>query len=267
MIPISDYISIRLSDLRGDGSARSAADIDAVMRRQSAMQMLAGGNTIDQIEKAIVIIYRDILNMGASFIAEADPDDPQQHMGALDAFARAFERDVLRQYENDFGRMGSMPMTFQQRSGVVASQLETVRDRVIGDFRFGMAGGRRMTQRPLVQNTVTFTGPVSGSPVIAPGGKINQNITHSDEGLRVLADRILSEVNSATAAEADTRRLANEAKTELAKPKPDRSAVVKLLTRAGNGLLSIGNIALGEVAKAIVTGYAEEYGIIPPTDD
>jgi hypothetical protein len=267
MIPVSDFIGIRLTDLRGDGSARCAADIDAVMRRQSAMQMLASGNTIDQIEKAIVAVYRDTLNMGASFIAEADPDDPQHHIGALDQFARALKLDVLRQYESDFGRVGLMPMTFEPRRGEVASQLETVRDRVVGDFKFGMAGGRRMTQRPSVQNNVTFTGPVSGSPVIAPGGTINLSVTRSDEGLRALADRMLSELTSATAAEADARRLVEEAKAELAKPKPDRSIVVKLLTRAGNGLLSIGNTALGEVAKAIVTGYAEEYGIIPPTAD
>lgn len=267
MIPISDFIGIRLTDLRGDGSARCAADVDAVMRRQSALQMLASGNTIDQIEKAMVSIYRDTLNMGASFIVEADPDDPPQHVEALDQFARALELDVLRQYENDFGRLGPMPITFEHRRGEVASQFGTVRDRVVGDFKFGMAGGRRMMQKPSVQNNVTFTGPVSGSPVIAPGGTINQTITRSDEGLRALADRILSELNSATAAEADARRLAESAKAELAKPKPDRSTVVKLLTRAGNGLLAIGNTALAEITKAVVTGYAKEYGIIPPIED
>ncbi len=237
------------------------------MRRQNAMHMLASGNTIDQIEKAIVSAYRDTLNMGAIFIAEADPHDPQQHVGALDNFARSFELDILRQYESDFGRIGSMPLTFEQRRSEVTSQLGTVRDRVVGDFKFGMAGGRRMTQTPLVQNNVTFNGPVSGSPIIAPGGTISQTVIHSDEGVRALADRMLSELNSATGAEAEARQLLEQAKAELAKPKPDRSIVVKLLARAGNGLLSIGNKAFGEVAKAIVTGYAKEYGLIPPADD
>ena len=267
MISIGEYVGIRLSDIRGDGTRRATDDIDTVMRRQSAMGALAGGNTIDQIEKAIVAVYRDILNLGASFIAEAEPDDPQQHIGALDQFARAFQRDLLRQYESDFKRLGQMPMAFERRRGEVSLQLSAVRDRLVGDFKFGIAGGRRMSQRPMVDNRVIFTGTVSGSPVIAPGGTINQSIKYSDDGLRDLADRMLSELTSATAAEADARRLAEDAKAELAKPKPDRSIVVMLLTRAGNGLLAIGKTALAELTKAAVTGYAREYGIIPPTDE
>lgn len=267
MISIGEFVGIRLAELRGDGTARATADINGVMRQQGMIGMLAGGNTIDQIEKTIVAVYRDILNSGASFIAEADPEDPQQHIGELEQFARAFQRDLLRQYEADFGRVGLTGMIFAGRRDEVTLQISTIRNRVISDFKFGMAGGRRMAQKPQVDNRVTISGPVSGLAVIAPGGTINQSITHSDEGLRALADRILSELTSATAAEADARRLAEEARAELAKPKPDRSIVVRLLTRAGNGLLAIGNTVLAEVTKAIVTGYAEQYGIIPPTDD
>lgn len=267
MISIGEFVGIRLAEFRGEGTARATAEIDSVMRQQNGIGMLVCGNTIDQIEKGIVAIYRDTVNAGASLIAEADPDDPHQHVGALDEFARAFQRDLLRQYKGDYWRLGQMPMTFERRRGEVSLQLSTVRDRVVGDFKFSIVGGRRMAQRPQVDNRVTITGPVGGSAVIAPGGTINQSITYSDEGVRALADRILSELTSATAAEADARRFTEAAKAELARPKPDRSIVVKLLTRAGNGLLAIGNTALAEVTKAIVTGYAEEYGIIPPTDE
>lgn len=264
MISASEHIGVRLSDIRCDGSGDCARDIDAVMRRQNAMGMLASGNTIDQIEKAIVALYREMLNKGAVLIAEADPDDPQQHAGALDEFARAFERDVLRQYESDFPRMGLKGLTFDQRVGALSPQIATVRDRVVGDFRFGMAGGRRMVRQPVIDNRVTFNAPVSGSPAIAPGGTINQTITPSDEGLRALADRLITELSAATADEADARRLAEAAKAELAKAAPDRPLVVELLTRAGKGLLFIGKTALAELTKGAVTAYAAEYGLIPP---
>ena len=229
--------------------------------------MLASGNTVDQIEKAIFVVYRDVLNAGASFIADADPDDPQQHIGALDQFARTFERDLLRQYESDFGRLGWTGITFDQRQSEITSHLATARDRVVGDFKFGMAGGRRMAIRPSVQNNVTFHGPVSGSPVIAPGGTVSQTFNHSDDGVRALADRILSELTATTAAEADARRLAEEAMAELAKQKPDRSAIVKVLMRAGNGLLAIGRTTLAEGTKEIAKGYATPFGLIPPSDE
>lgn len=267
MISNSEHIGVRLSDIRCDGSGDCARDIDTVMRRQNAIDMLASGNTIDQIEKAIVALYRETLAKGAVLIAEVDPDDPQQHAGALDEFAQAFERDVLRQYESDFPRLNLKGLTFDQRLSALSPQIATVRDRVMGDFRFGMAGGRRMTRQPTNDYRVMFFGPVSGSPAIAPGGLINQAITPSDVGLRALAERLLTELGAATAAEADARQSAEAAKVELAKSTPDRPLVVKLLARAGKGLVSIGKTALAEFTKAAVTGYAREYGIIPPPDE
>lgn len=267
MISISEFVGIRLGDFRRDGVAQCAAEIQRVMRRQSANGMLASGNTISAIEQAITEIYRETLTLGASFISEADPDDPQQHVGALDMFGRSFERDAVRQYETDFPRMGDVVVPFELRREAVSKELAIIRDRTVGDFKFGIAGGRRMTRKPTIDNRVIFNAPVSGSPAIAPGGIINQHITPSDEGLRELADRILTELNAATAAAADARRLAEEARVELAKPNPDRSLLVRLLTRVGNGLLLMGKTALAELTKAVVKAYADEFGIIPPRDE
>ncbi|MBX9910132.1 MAG: hypothetical protein K2Z25_15635 [Beijerinckiaceae bacterium] len=266
-ISSAEFIGIRLTDFRQDGTGTTKKSIDKVMRHQNAIGMLASGNTVFEIERAIVSVYQDVLVRGACFIAEADPENPQQHAGALGQFSRAFEKDVLRQYASDFGRMGHRGLTFEQRESEVSAEFETIRDRVLGDFKFGLAGGRRMAQRSTPQNSMVITGPISGSPIFNQGGTINQTCTRSDTGLRELADRILFELTTATAAEADARRLAEEAKAELDKARPDRSAVVKLLMRAGNGLLAIGKTALAEVTKAVVTGYAKEYGIIPPSDD
>lgn len=267
MLSISEFVGIRLMDIRCDGGARYAAEIQAVLRQQSASGMLASGNTIHAMEQTIIAIYRDTLNDGAAFIAEADPDDAQQHVGALDEFGRSFERDAIRQYEEDFPRMGAVGVPFERRQEALSQQLAPIRDRVVGDFKFGIVGGRRMTRQPIIDNRVTFNAPVSGSPAIAPGGIINQTITPSDDGLRALSDRILSELNAATAAEADARRLAEEAKAELSKPSPDRSRLVQLLSQVGNGLLSIGKTTLAELTKAVVTAYAKDYGIIPRPND
>lgn len=254
MIPPRDHIAIRLTDFRGDGTKVVASAFQAIMRKQSAAGMLASGNTIFLIEQAMEETYRATLEQGATFIAEAVGERSADYVDLLDPFARTFQADLLRAYESIYGQMGLRggEPSFQSRSAVVLSSLETRRGREIGDFKIGMVGGKRVSSTKN-QNSVSFDGAIINAPV-----SVSQSINQAgldNEALQFLSRLLQSDELADLPAEA--RDTIEAAKDELGKPAPNRAKITRWLTAIAGYAGQLGKDALSAAVKELAKSYAQ----------
>lgn len=260
-IPLRDHIAIRLTDFRGDGTKIIVTEFQTITRRQSAAGMLASGNTIVALENAIEQSYRATLNQGASFIVEAAEGRFHDYVDLLIPFAHTFQADLLRAYDDVFGRLGMRggEPSFRGLSADVMPRLAMIRDRVIGDFKIGIVGGKRVTSARN-QNTVSLDGATINAPV-----SISQSISHSgldQETLNFLGRLLRSDELVDLPAEA--KDAAKAVQDELGKPVPNKGKIMRWLTSIGGFAGQLGKDGLSAAAKELAKEYAKHAGLPLP---
>ena len=255
-IPLRDHLAIRLDDFRREGTRDAADQFQAITRAQSAKGMLSSGNTVIMLERALTTIFGQVLDRGAAFIAEA-AEDPATYVDLLMPVSWSFQADLFRAYEKALGSMGGRDaaLSFAVREAELAPLLATARDRLIGDFKIGLVGGRRMTTSKN-QNIANFQGAIINAPL-----SLSQSISKTGLDQEVL--KFLAQLLGA----ADLAELPPEAKDaaeavqdELAKPTPNKGKIARWLGSIGKFAAQVGKDAVAAGAKELAKQYAEQAG-------
>lgn len=264
-IPLRDHIAIRLTDFRGDGTKIIVTEFQTITRRQSAAGMLASGNTIVALENAIEESYRATLNQGASFIVEAAEGRFHDYIDLLIPFAHTFQADLLRAYDDVFGRLGMRggEPSFRGRSADVMPRLAMIRDRIIGDFKIGIVGGKRVTGTKN-QNIADFSGATINAPI-----SFSQSITQTGldaDAVKFLTEMLRPEVLAELPNELrdEVKDAAEAARDELAKTPPDQGKIMRRFVAIARYAGQLGKSMLEAAAKEFAKQYAQQAGLPPP---
>ena len=252
MTEMIEHLERRLATFRAQGLLSAQEAVNRIMSEASGKGALGGSRVWLLYDKAIENAYVKSLHSAAQLVIEIAGTGAPQFAGRLEGLASQLTRDILAWREER--RRGSSAYNdtayLDAHLQRVRAALGEAQQNVIGDFRFGVVGGKQMV-RGAVQNAVTIQNVSDSIINVVQTGNLSGN--YQELGLK-LAEALKSpEVDRLSAPEKEeVSDLAGHVKDELANLSPEPARLRRAITRLSKALGSFGaSTASGTLSKLI----------------
>ena len=251
MSEISSYLDQRLLSIGEEGLKAAQVAVNKIMSAHAGQ--LGNSRIWFLYDEAIQQEFEKALNKAAELVSQITGSAAPQYAGHLDKLASGLTDQIIewREQRRKAASAFSEGGLLEAHIARLREALGKARANIVGDFRFGMVGGKQMASSP-VQNAVTIQNVRDSIINIVQTGHLTGQY---QEFARQLADVLKSaEVEQLpTDAKEEVAVLADTVKDELDKtPSPDGGKVLRRVTLLGKALGRFGaNTASAKIGKLI----------------